>query len=466
MNLPVINTPVAPRWVWMEEITYSHIPIATIVTAYMLLAPLLEYIALRRNDPRYERLSRGFIWFSMILFSPGAALGTGIPVFIIGAYPEFWSRWANLFFWPLVVQFLFFLAEVGFLFFGYYLTWDRWSHRKRLHITMGVCAAIMGLLVQVVWDSLGGYMMTPGGVALPGVDQPVGWSAAAFFNPSFPFLLTHRIFGNFSYVMLLTGGVYALRYMTLKKRPDDRKYFGWASNFCFTVGFLCFFAMPLIGWGYAKVIQAEAPVAFHAIMGGHASPHFIVKMGLITLMLVITSAYLTMRYHGRKLAIAGTAGLLILLAVAQSHPPLDWLGDSPTLWRLAVTAVIGGLIAILWMFRGKGRPDLNRWKWAMFVAGLAAFFAFCLGGFVRERSKNPDTVYGEIVKPEYTEMEAARYLTYDKCIGCHHPTTQALTDRRGVDWAKQVAVERKQRRVTLTDDQAARIIRYLKEHHP
>jgi len=117
MNLPVIETPVFPRWVWIEEITYSHIPIATMITAYMLLAPTFELIGVLRKDPRWERLAKGFIWFSMILFSPGAALGTGIPVFLIGTYPEFWSRWSNLFFWPLVLQFGFFLAEVGFLFF-------------------------------------------------------------------------------------------------------------------------------------------------------------------------------------------------------------------------------------------------------------------------------------------------------------------------------------------------------------
>jgi cytochrome bd-type quinol oxidase subunit 1 len=421
---------------------------------------------MRRNDPRLDRLSKSFIWFSMILFSPGAALGTGIPVFLIGTYPEFWSRWANLFFWPLVVQFLFFLAEVGFLLFGYYLTWDRWSNRKRLHITMGVAAATMGLLVQVVWDALGGYMMTPGGVALPGVDQPVGWSAAAFFNPSFPYLLTHRIFGNFSYVMLLTGGVFALRFMTLDKKPEEKRYFGWACNFCFITGFLFFFAMPIIGWGYAKIIQAEAPVAFHAIMGGHVSPHFTVKMGLIALMLVIAMGYLTMRYRGRALAWATTAGMLVLLAVVHLHPPLDWLGPSAVLWRVVVTIVIGAPIAWVWLMRGRGRPDLKRWQWLMFVAGLAAFFAFCLGGFVRERSKSPDTVYGQIVKPELTQMEADRYLVYETCIGCHHRTPKDLDRYDGGDWPKRVAIERSKRKLTITDAETERIIRYLQEHHP
>jgi hypothetical protein len=37
MDLPVIETPIAPRWVWMEEVTYSHIPIATLITAFLAL---------------------------------------------------------------------------------------------------------------------------------------------------------------------------------------------------------------------------------------------------------------------------------------------------------------------------------------------------------------------------------------------------------------------------------------------
>ncbi|NQT87090.1 cytochrome ubiquinol oxidase subunit I, partial [bacterium] len=235
MDLPIIDTPVAPRWVWIEEITYSHIPIATLVTAFMVLAPILEYIGYRRNDPRYERLARSYIWFAMILFSPGAALGTGIPMWIIGAYPEFWSRWSDLFFWPLVAQFAFFLLEVFFLFFAYYLAWDLLIKRKKLHIFFGVVAAFWGICVQFVWDAVGGYMMTPG-APLPAVDEPVAWSAAAFFNPSAHILFIHRFFGNISYVMLLTGGVFALRYKSKKLAPEEKAYFGWATDLMVTLG--------------------------------------------------------------------------------------------------------------------------------------------------------------------------------------------------------------------------------------
>ena len=112
-------------------------------------------------------------------------------------------------------------------------------------------------MVQFVWE-LGSYMLTPGGTPLPAVVEPVGWSAAAFFNPSFSFLLSHRIFGNFSYVMLLTGGVLALRYRGQKRKDpssEDTAYFRWASGTCCLVGFLCF-PMPVIGW-FMRVLQRK-----------------------------------------------------------------------------------------------------------------------------------------------------------------------------------------------------------------
>lgn len=467
MNLPVIETPVFPRWVWMEEITYSHIPIATLITAFMLLAPLFEYIGYRRGDLRWERLSKSFIWFAMILFSPGAALGTGIPMFIIGTYPEFWSRWSNLFFWPLIVQFMFFMAEVFFLFFLYYLTWDRWANRKKLHISMGICAAALGYLVQIVWDSLGSYMMTPGGVALPQVNEPVAFSIKAMLNPSFPFLLLHRTFGNFSYVLLLTGGVLALRYMSQKRKNpsgENTYYFGWAADTCFTIGFLCFFIQPVIGWFYARVIQSQSPVAFMAIMGGHASKYFIIKMSLILILLTVGGTFVIKRHGSKTIAWSITIGLLILLVIVQVHPPLMWLWGSAFVWRFVTSAVLLGFIGWIWFSRGKGNTTRSVWSCAMFVVGLAAFFTFALGGFVRERSKSPDTVYGEIIKPEFTNYEADRFLVYDKWLKPRNEMPSDLGKKQTENWRSQVEQAR-MKGLFLTDEEAERIIRYLEANY-
>jgi len=462
MDLPIIETPIAPRWMWMEEVTYSHIPIATLITAFLVIAPIFEYIGFRKKDPRYDRLAKSMVFFVMILYSPGAALGTGIPIFIIGMWPEFWSRWANLFYWPLFYQFLFFLLDVIFLFFGYYLTWDRMMDRKRLHIFFGVMSAIFGLLIQAVWDSLGSYMTTPG-APFPMVNDPVGWSAQAFFNPSFPYLFFHRFFGNISYTMLLLGGVFALKYWR-QKQEEEKVYFGWAADLTFSIGFMCFFAMPFIGWSFAKLLQQQSPIVFHSIMGGHASSFFLLKMGFIAIMILLGAVYLFKRRQRKALLYAATVGLASMYLTFHFHPALDWLPGGPLVWRAAYTVAIGGFLVYLWFSRAGEMPLRPRWQWVMFSVGIAAFFAFALGGFVRERSRQPYNVYLTLVKPEALPVETDRALTYQKCLGCHLASPNEFERHKGANWAQIVQREREMGRAQITDQEAKRIVNYLEEN--
>ncbi|EFK07932.1 conserved hypothetical protein [delta proteobacterium NaphS2] len=463
MDLPVIEPPIAPRWVWMEEVTYSHIPIATLITAFLVLAPIFEYIGYRTKDSRYDRLAKSMVVFCMILYSPGAALGTGIPIFIIGMWPEFWSRWSNLFFWPLIVQFIFFLLDVFFLFFCYYLPWDKMQNRKRLHIFFGVMTAIFGLLIQAVWDALGAYMTTPG-APLPAVNDPVGWSPQAFFNPSYPYLFFHRFFANISWTMLLMGGVFALKYLR-QKDDKEKAYFGFVSDLTFTIGFVAFFMMPFIGWGFAKVLQQKAPVAFHSIMGGHASSFFMIKMGLISIMLFLGGGYLFTR-HKRKFIIGlMTAGIISSYLVLQWHPALDWLPGGPFVWRVSYTVLFLAFLIYLWMMKREGLHNRTIWKWAMFTAGLAAFFAFTFGGFTRSRARQPYNVYEQLVKVEVLPRELDRTLLYKKCVTCHHKTPKDFERYGKKDWPTRVAIERKRDGVSMSDEEAERITRYLKEHY-
>jgi hypothetical protein len=101
----------------------------------------------------------------------------------------------------------------------------------------------------------------------------------------------------------------------------------------------------------------------------------------------------------------------------------------------------------------------------MFAVGIASFLAFAMGGFVRERSKSPDTVYGEIVKPELTEYEADRYLVYDKWLRPREETVSVLDVNRPGDWRAHVEQAVRDGEVELTDEEAERIIAYLEAHH-
>jgi hypothetical protein len=159
-----------------------------------------------------------------------------------------------------------------------------------------------------------------------------------------------------------------------------------------------------------------------------------------------------------------TAGLLVVCAIIQIHPPLMWLGGNPFAWRLVSTAVLLGLIGWFWVCRCKGDTNGPGWQWVIFIVGIASFVAFAMGGFVRERSKSPDTVYGEIVKPEWTDKEADRYLIYEKWLRPRSEIPADLDRNRPEDWRQHVEQARMDG-LALTDNEAERIIKYLEVHH-
>ena len=115
--------------------------------------------------------------------------------------------------------------------------------KKLLIVLTTVMLVFIGMNhAQLKYGRIEGKVIDEESVPLPGVDQPVGWSAAAFFNPSFPYLFSHRFFANISYTMLLTGGVFAIKHIR-QKDPEEKLYFGWAADFTFAIGFLTFFAI-------------------------------------------------------------------------------------------------------------------------------------------------------------------------------------------------------------------------------
>ncbi len=181
---------------------------------------------------------------------------------------------------------------------------------------------------------------------------------------------------------------------------------------------------------------------------------------------MLGGTYLFRRHQRRVLHAALTLGFASLYPVLAWHPPLDWLPGGAVVWRLSYTLVLIVLLALFWSrCRGKGKPDGRAWRIGMLVTGLAAFFAFVLGGFVRERARQPYNVYGQLVKVEVTRSEADRLLVYEKCIGCHHRSPKDLGRYEKRDWETRVQRERERPGAGISDEEAARIIMYLKEHY-
>ena len=102
----------------------------------------------------------------------------------------------------------------------------------------------------------------------------------------------------------------------------------------------------------------------------------------------------------------------------------------------------------------------------MFLVGLAAFFSFALGGFTRSRARQPFNVYEELMKVEVLPFEEDRYILYKKCLECHyHKGPKDFERYTEKDWERRVAIERERPGANISDEEAARIIRYLKEYY-
>jgi hypothetical protein len=187
-------------------------------------------------------------------------------------------------------------------------------------------------------------------------------------------------------------------------------------------------------------------------------------MASIAVLVLCGGTYLFARFRSRWLLRAFTAGTLAVVSVFWLHPPLQWFGG-PAAWRTLHTILPLLFLGLLWT-RGRTLDAGTKFfKRVMFVGGLAAFTAFLIGGFVREKSRQPYTVYGHLLKPEATMEEMGQFLLTDRCFYCH-PGGRDFERVEARDWDSTLRSERRRPGVRLSDSETEQLLRYLKERYP
>src|ERR1700747_2579271 len=89
VNQPSVQIPVfTNRWV-VGVFFLIHIIFGSFTMGALALGPTYEWIGLRREDPRFERLARALGNVNQKIFSLGATLGGFAVIVLVGLYSKF-----------------------------------------------------------------------------------------------------------------------------------------------------------------------------------------------------------------------------------------------------------------------------------------------------------------------------------------------------------------------------------------
>jgi len=208
-----INVPIIGSRGLMTLVSLAHILLVSIAGTGPLVAYVIEGVGSRRGDERHKRVAKALVTSVLELAVVGGILGSGVVVVLVGLYPPAITMLANIFFWFLVLQLVCFIAGLAFL-FAYYYTFGKPDSRHRI---WGLVAAILPLIVKVVFSAGVGFTNNPG-------SWPESGSIwAAVFNPMTVPMLLHRLLAGVSLVGFFIVG-YALWRARRAKEEEEHSY--------------------------------------------------------------------------------------------------------------------------------------------------------------------------------------------------------------------------------------------------
>src|SRR5436853_5693325 len=384
INQPGIQLPfITNRWA-VGIFFLIHIIFGSFTMGALVLGPTYEWIGLRREDPRYERLARSLGNVNLKIFSLGATLGGFAVIVLTALYPTFFVTLMTVFFWPAVVAFsIWFLSRGGILLYN--LRWDAFRLRKGAHILIGYATAATEHIFLFIIVALDSYLLTPR------ADQ----GTAAFFNPSYWPELGHRFVGNLSWASFFIAAVAAI-YAAASRIPANRLYFHWAARTSLVVGFTTLVVQIALGAVFVESIKQGSPGAFQYSMQGPFAWLWLLQATFVSILLVGSNVYF---WQSRPTGLAPPLTAIVILASLVSVMPAA-VFPKGLFWLRYLALGIAVLLSLLhWLIsRPRARaatPDLRRRSPVTLRAtGATALLLFLLMGVIRTTARSDYTIYG------------------------------------------------------------------------
>ena len=395
-QLESIQFPLLGNSVAVGVVALLHIALASLAVGFMLLAPLAEFGG--RSRPWLVDAARTMTRFTVVTYTASLVLAVIMIDLFIGLFPLTNSHLFNKFRYPVYVATIAFLLQL-FSLYPYYHYWDVLRARTpRLHLILGVAAALFMLVWVAVLDGMGSYMLTP-------VKADDAWSRIS--NPTWGPLVLHRLFGNLVLAGYVLAGYAAWR-LRAAQNEDDGYYLRVLKAGLF-IGLTTLMLQPATGFLYARTIGASVPEAYQQLIKGPYQPLVYLQFTLLGTLFVASHLWLRVADAGavhRWIGIAVCA-LAVAMVASVGHPGL----------RRAWTFALVGLSA--WaLFRARRlfevvRPgDAARFRapavrHLSVAMAIVAVLIYLTMGTIRETARRPDTIRGLISLEQEASTPAA-----------------------------------------------------------
>ena len=392
-----------------------HTSVASLAIGFAFFVTVAQIVGYLRRDRKYDVLAKKVQLLHVCIYNIGTVNAIGLVFALSGLYPQFFGQIFVQFYWALIVEeFLFFLLATTLTF--HYFFWERmWGHKK-LHIFLGALLTPLFFLQFYIINGLGGFMLTPGAgeASLSLTTGVLGWDRMGFYNPSFLMLTAHRSLANVAYGAFFVAAVCGVL-LAFAKSDRVKDFYEDGGRLSFTVGFIAFLSLPVVGYFYAHVLKYHANEAYVNLMWGRGDiaaggvDWWWLKQIFVAAMLGACLAYFRLTDKDKQplavpaIMVWGVAGLYFMFYLAMGMI-MTWA----FFWFALAAAVVGAALTrhLVGFHQGSGRG-------VFLLVGLLSFLTVILGGYSREASR-PRFVdrishYDDVFVPEHRQ----KYLMVD-----------------------------------------------------
>lgn len=322
--------PTYPQWRYLDNriliwfVTQQHTYFGGFVLALPLFALLLEFIGVSRRDSqaakRYDGLGRDVLRVGVLSMTMTALLGSAMLGAFLTLYPGFMQYMGSTFKPMMPVYAMVFVGE-SFLLVLYHYSWTRLAFGvwKWVHLSLGVLANGMGVMLLLLANAWASFMMAPAGVNAEG--QFLGNVWHLLHSPLWNPLNAHRFLAD-----IMSGGAVVVAYAAyrfLKTRSlEERAYYDWMGYVFIVVVVCALLPMPFAGYWLMRAVFTFRQEMGMTMMGGLLSWLFVIQASTVGALFLGINYYIWQslgrlrdgaRYHPYFKCIVG--GLMVAFLV-------------------------------------------------------------------------------------------------------------------------------------------------------